>query len=204
MTDDEIAPVLVFYFKKGCSKCNQMIKNWNDIVKKINKENSKIKILQIFADRYGRFDVDKYPKMLKVYDVPPSVLLIPGQLWNRATENLGKDNNVEIKEGVQIFGFKWVKGKLTFDKDLKLRSDKPISDILLTWLKQALENKDFKRAQLGKTKNISDINNILVPTMEKNEVSKTKTADTEEKTEFHPTYNFSENVCYLNLIPKPT
>jgi hypothetical protein len=73
------------------------------------------------------------------------ILLIPGPKWNAAMAHLGPNNPISLIEGTQVMNAAWKDGRLEhvggFD------TTKP--EGILAWVKQAMNNPDFKRAQAG-------------------------------------------------------
>ena len=76
------------------------------------------------------------------------VLLIPGKLWDSAMANLGPKNPILLREGVQIMNAKWEGNAYTYE--LKYDIHNPAD--FTKWLREALNNPDFKRAQNVETK----------------------------------------------------
>lgn len=76
----------------------------------------------------------------------PMIRLVPGVVWDDAMANLGPDNPVIIKDGVQIFNGFWNSENPSRVKH-ELKYDPLRSEGWVRWLKSALEQEDFQIVQ---------------------------------------------------------
>lgn len=62
-----------------------------------------------------KFDQNIVPSYLMDYMLwYPTILLVPGPLWEKAIQQLGVNNQIEIKENVEIMNTSWGNGDLKF------------------------------------------------------------------------------------------
>lgn len=196
MNDD---PVIVLYKSKTCGKCTILSKIWDQIVAemKLVKANLRIFILES-PDDFGFFDFNRAPKdLLRYKNSFPTIILIPGPLWNIATAKLGNSNDIQIVEGVQIFnGYMLDSVPKMYDKP-RYAYNKPAE--FGRWLKDSLEQPDFKRVQNSATlfpKIITKMPEIK-PILEKPKLKP-------EKVEYSLSSSLiSNDVCSLKMLSKP-
>jgi hypothetical protein len=138
-------PVLVMYRETRCSTCKSMEPIWEtDLKPAILKEYPQLRVVTIVSENWlGKFDESIYPKQLKEYARWfPMVLLIPGPVWDQAIQTMNSETPSDLKIGVQIMN-------AVRDPDIKHASRYNITQIsdYLKWIKEALDQPDFKRAQ---------------------------------------------------------
>lgn len=152
MTSSIHEPVIVLYKSATCPHCNTLTRIWDtppdkdsdSVTGALRKVYPKLRFYVVTAkSNDGKFDENIAPKDLIRYGKWfPMILLIPGRLWDEAMAKLGPKNNVELINGVQTMNAKWVGSKLEYVNKYDIK--KP-SDFTL-WIKDALENEDFKKA----------------------------------------------------------
>jgi len=151
-------PVVVLYKSSMCRHCKSLTDIWNNVTASLKGVSPKIRFFVLTAnDNTGKFDENKAPKDLIRYGKwYPMIILVPGKVWDSAMANLGPKNPIEIKDGVQIMNAGWESGEIKYSQKYDIR--KP--DDFAKWLKESLENEDFKRVQSGE----STTSSIAVPT----------------------------------------
>lgn len=166
-------PIVVLYKSATCGHCTTLSSIWEkgpkpgveSVTEALKKVYPKIRFFVVNSpDMSGSFDENMVPKDLRFYAVWfPMVLLVPGRVWDEAMSKLGPMNNVPIRDGVQIFN-----GSI---QDIPLKGLIPVSNIkhksnpegFATWLRAALNNDDFKRAQNGLPPRPSEIVKSVAP-----------------------------------------
>lgn len=152
-------PTLVLYKSAMCKHCTALSNIWDKAPNKdddsvtdtLKKVYPKLRFYVITAkDNTGKFDENTAPKDLMRYSKWfPMILLIPGKLWDSAMSKLGPKNPVELVDGVQIMNGFWDKNDLKYQQKYDIRKPSEFA----RWLKDSLENEDFKKAQFSSTIN---------------------------------------------------
>lgn len=163
-------PVLVLYKSNTCPYCNTLFNMWetppkdesDSIVSALKKVYPKLRFFVLTAkDNTGKFDENTAPKDLLRYGKWfPTILLIPGKLWDTAMSKLGPKNDINLIDGVQVMNSHWVNEKL----DYKQKYDVKKPSEFARWLKDSLENEDFKKVQNNTTNSTSSTTNLTNPT----------------------------------------
>ena len=160
-------PVVVLYKSSVCRHCNDLMKIWDTsnkdddtITGALKKVNPKIRFFVLTAkDNTGKFDENTAPKDLIRYGKwYPMILVIPGRKWDAAMSKLGPKNDVELVEGVQIMNGMWDGNELKYVQKYDIRKPSEFG----RWIKDAIDNDDFKRIQNGPSLS----SNIIVPTIQ--------------------------------------
>jgi len=138
-------PVVVLYKSSACTHCRNLTNIWDDVTSSLKSVYPKLRFYVLTAhDNTGKFDENVAPKYLIKYGKWfPMIILVPGKVWDAAMGNLGPKNPIEIKEGVQIMNAAWDKDDLKYIQKYDIRKPAEFSK----WLKDSLENEDFKRVQ---------------------------------------------------------
>jgi hypothetical protein len=138
-------PVVVLYKSSACGHCRNLTNIWDDVTAALKSVNPKLRFYVLTSnDNTGKFDENAAPKSLIKYGKWfPMILLVPGKVWDAAMANLGPKNPIEIKEGVQIMNGVWDKNDLKYAQNYDIRKPAEFS----RWLKDSLENEEFKRIQ---------------------------------------------------------
>lgn len=160
-------PTVVLYKSSMCRHCTALSNIWetapskdeDSVTSALKKVYPKLRFYVLTAkDNTGKFDENTAPKDLIRYGKwYPMILLVPGKTWDAAMSKLGPKNDVELVDGVQIMNGLWDKGELKYQQKYDIR--KPAE--FAKWLKDSLENEDFKRVQNG----ASGSTGIVVPTI---------------------------------------
>jgi hypothetical protein len=158
-------PIVVLYKSNSCFHCNSLSEIWdkssggNDsVVDALKKVYPKLRFFVLTSkDNSGKFDENTAPKDLKRYGRwYPMVLLIPGKVWDTAMSKLGPKSEAQILEGVQIMNGYLKNGQ----PEILQKYDTKKPSEFAKWLKDSLENEDFKKVQN------SNGNSLIVPTIE--------------------------------------
>lgn len=138
-------PVLVFYKSNQCRHCRDLTNIWEKVTSAMKTVYPKLRFFVLVAkDNSGNFDENTIPKDLIRYGKWfPMVLLVPGKIWDAAMANLGPKNPMEIKNGVQMINAVWDNGDIKYDQKYDIKKPEEFA----RWLKDALENEDFKKVQ---------------------------------------------------------
>lgn len=157
-------PIVVFYKSSMCRHCNNLTAIWDKVQVSLKEVYPKLRFFVLLAkDNSGTFDENTAPKDIIRYGKwYPMILLIPGPTWDAAMANLGPKNPIEIKDGVQIMNATWDKGQLAYTQKYDIRKTEEFAK----WLKDSLENEDFKRVQSGNVQSgaAAQQNKVVVPT----------------------------------------
>lgn len=159
-------PVLVLYKSSMCRHCATLSSIWDTTPNK-NEDSVTAVVKKIYPkmrfnittskDNTGRFDENITPKDLIRYGKwYPMVLLIPGRLWDAAMSKLGPKNDVKLIEGVQIMNGAWEGNDLKYVSKYDIRKPANFGE----WIREAMNNEDFKKAQNGEG------SDIAVPTIQ--------------------------------------
>lgn len=197
-------PVVVLMKADDCPHCHNLEKIWNptdqdpekNITSAMKKVYPKLRISVFKTAKRAVFDENHMPKGLLPFAKGwyPNVLLVPGATWDAAMVKLGPDNNVEIRDGVQIFNGHWKDGKPELKIPMKYTS-KPSE--YARWLSDALNEDDFKRVQYGKPKSHEPIAPLMSP-------FNVPTADLEKPPSTPLSrLNSGKDVCGLRIISRP-
>lgn len=174
MTSSVPEPTLVLYKSKQCRHCQNLTNIWDSVTASLKSVYQKLRIHVVTAnDNSGKFDENTSPKDIARYGRwYPIIFLVPGRVWDLAMNNLGPNpkNHIEIKDGVQIMNGKWDNGNLSYVQQYDIRQ----SGDFAKWLKEALDNEDFKRVH-NATSNISSGNSgVIVPIQQHQTVQSTQ------------------------------
>ena len=149
-------PVVVLYKSSVCAHCRNLTNIWDDVTTALKSVHPKLRFYVLTSnDNTGKFDENVAPKSLIRYAKWfPMILLVPGKVWDAAMANLGPKNPIEIKEGVQIMNAIWDKEDLKYIQKYDIRKPAEFSK----WLKDSLDNDEFKRVQLsGPSQNVGPV-----------------------------------------------
>ena len=118
-------PVVVFYRSNKCGHCKNVHAIWSKAQTAMKKVYPGIRFDEVVDDNFnGTFDVSKYPKGMQLFaGWAPKIILIPGKTWDAAITNLGPNNPIEIKEGVQVMNASFNTETNRFDPFNKLEYD---------------------------------------------------------------------------------
>lgn len=151
MTNSE--PVVVLYKSNACRHCIALSNIWDkppskdedSVMTAMRKVYPKIRFFIVSTkDNSGKFDENTAPKDLFRYAKwYPMILLVPGTLWDKAMSKLGPKNDVQIVEGVQVMNGVWENKELKYVYKYDTRKPSEFA----RWLRDALDNEDFKRVQ---------------------------------------------------------
>jgi len=149
-------PVVVLYKSEQCRHCTSLAKIWDSSPNKdedsvttaIKKVYSKARFFVLTTkDNSGAFDENKAPKDLNRYGKwYPMILLVPGPLWDSAMSKLGPKNDIKLIDGVQVMNGNWTNSeasKLEYVQKYDIRKPGDFGK----WIRDAMENEDFKRVQ---------------------------------------------------------
>lgn len=139
------APTLVIYKTPQNLQCMRLMNNWDDTKKSLLTVCPNLRVFSVTADNdKGEFDVNAAPKDLIRYNAWfPMIILVPGQTWDSAMDNLGPNSPIKLKEGVQVLDGHFQGDQLRYDASA-VPGDLP--SVMAKWLRKALDNVDFKRA----------------------------------------------------------
>lgn len=142
-------PTLVFYKSSMCKHCQNLTNIWDSVKHALKGVHPGLRFYEVTAtDNTGKFNENIVPKDLLRYGRWfPMILLIPGRTWDDAMANLGPKNPVEIREGVQIMNAKWEDRNFRYNQEYDIRNPAEFSK----WLREALNNSEFKRVQNGES-----------------------------------------------------
>lgn len=192
-------PVIVLYKSSTCGHCTKLASIWDKVTAAVKVVYPKMRFFEVTGNGQGKFDPLAAPKDLARYSAWfPMILLVPGKVWDDAVSAIAKNNDVEIKEGVEIMNAVWENNVLTYKQRYDIRKPEEFGK----WVKEAMENKDFKRIQeFG----------IVVPTI-KNNAPVARSTET-PKVESAPTSFFPStktgslktngDVCSMRIISRP-
>jgi hypothetical protein len=162
-------PTLVLYKSSMCRHCTALSNIWDtppskdedSVTSALKKVYPKLRFYVVTAkDNTGKFDENTVPKDLIRYGKwYPMILLIPGRLWDNAMAKLGPKNDVQLIEGVQIMNGMWDNNELKYTPKYDIRKPSEFSK----WLREALDNDEFKKVQNGTATQTSS---MLVPTIQ--------------------------------------
>lgn len=138
-------PVIVFYKTDQCPYCVNLEKIWNTVMTEMLKVYPKLRFFILPARNYqGGFDENTVPKdLIRFARWWPQIILIPGPVWEAAMVNLGPNNPAKIRSGVQVLNGKWLNDHPVPDEKYDTRRPEEFS----RWLKDALNDPEFKQAQ---------------------------------------------------------
>lgn len=157
-------PIVVLYKSNMCSHCNELMKIWDtpsskgdSVTNNIRKIYPSMRFFIVTAkDNTGRFDETTAPKELLRYAAwYPIILLIPGNKWDLAISKIGSKSNIDLLEGVQILNGMWDNNELKYVQKYDIRNPAEFG----RWIKDALNNDEFRRVQSQPSSN----NNIITP-----------------------------------------
>ena len=162
-------PTLVLYKSNMCRHCTALSNIWDtppnkdedSVLSALKKVYPKLRFYVLTAkDNTGKFDENTAPKDLIRYGKwYPMILLIPGRTWDTAMSKLGPKNDIQLVEGVQIMNGIWEGNELKYVQKYDIR--KPTE--FAKWLKESLENEEFKRIQNGTAVPATIVPTIQIP-----------------------------------------
>jgi hypothetical protein len=186
-------PTVVLYKSLTCGYCDDLSKIWDippsgsniSIMDALKRVNPKIRFSVVTAkDQDGRFDEKLYPSDLIRYGGRfPTILLIPGSLWDAAMSKLGSKNDVKLIDGVQIMNGKWENNILRRFAKYNIMNPEDYSE----WLIECQNDENFRRVQ-------SDLSSFIITNRSSSLITSNKT----------PLITCNDNVCSLKLIPRKT
>jgi hypothetical protein len=152
-------PVVVFYKFDKCPHCQRLSKIWEtpvdrnseSVVSAIKKVYPRMRFFIAQAkDNSGELvDKKNIPAGIRKYgNWFPKVLLIPGPLWDYAVSKISTTNDVEISYGVQVFNAVWSEAQQEWT--WRRFYDYLNPESYATWIREAMNNPDFKDAQENK------------------------------------------------------
>lgn len=154
----EHPPTVIFYKSKGCGHCLKLAEIWDkstsssspSVVSILKKTYPKIRTITVEVENNGgSFDENVFPKDLIRYRAWfPMILLVPGPVWDAANAQLGPKNEAKLKAGVQVLNGSWgpnEKGQEALKYVAKYNIREAVE--FGRWLKDSLENEEFKAAQ---------------------------------------------------------
>jgi hypothetical protein len=142
-------PVIIFYKSNFCGVCERISSIWENAIASFRKIYPKIRIEIVIDEKYnGNLDFDKYPKGMQIFGGwAPKIILIPGKTWDAAMANLGPNNPIEIKEGVQVMNATWDDDTNKFVPMSKFEFNWNVAENFGLWLKKSIKHPDFVTAQ---------------------------------------------------------
>lgn len=148
-------PVVILYKSNACRHCSGLSAIWDkapnkdeeSVTSAMKKIYPKLRFFVLTVkDNTGKFDENTAPKDLIRYGKWfPQILLVPGRVWDNAMSKLGPKNDAEVVDGVQVMNGVWENGELNYKQKYDIRRPAEFGK----WLKEGLENEDFKRANNG-------------------------------------------------------
>lgn len=216
-------PTVVLYKSGACRHCTALANIWDtppnkdedSVTGAMKKINPKLRFYVLTAkDNTGKFDENTAPKDLIRYGKwYPMVLLVPGKMWDNAMSKLGPKNDVQLVEGVQIMNGMWEGGELKYVQKYDIRKPAEFS----RWLRDSMENEDFKRAQNGSAQPIVPtiqqasnqgaqaiqplLNNIVRPGNTHNSYIPSVASSLDRQSSMEP--GGSGEVCSMRIISRP-
>jgi len=138
-------PVVLLYKSDMCHHSKQLMHMWDDIITEIKSVYPKLRFhVLTSSNNSGKFDENVAPKsLIKYAKWFPMILLVPGKVWDEGMSNLGPENGIEIKEGVQIMNGVWKGDDFKYEQKY---NNKRVGDYM-EWIKDGLNNEEFKRVQ---------------------------------------------------------
>jgi hypothetical protein len=175
-------PVLVIIKSKQCPKCRLFEDRWAEISRKLRLV-TPLRFFSIMCeDMSGKFDVTRAPRDCVRYATWfPTLFLVPGRVWDAAMSNLGPHSTALVRAGVQVFNGVETDTGISRIVEYNLS----LTDDIVNWLKQAISNEKFRRAE------IEGSDTILTPS-----IISTPSAS------FIDPEPSDENVCSFKLVPK--
>lgn len=157
-------PVLVVYTSLTCPHCMKLKAIWDkDVLPALKEAYPNLRFVTVTArNNNGVFNENIFPK--KIIDYAhwfPMIFLVPGHVWDTAMQTMNSDNPSDVKEGVQIMNGLRAPGATKIQYVQKYNILK--SSDFVKWIKEALENEEFKKVQQTKKPIPSLIANINKP-----------------------------------------
>lgn len=155
-------PVIVLYESNTCPHCKKLGAIWENVKTELKRVHYNIRFASVMArDNSGVFDENLAPKdMIRFAKWFPMILLVPGRLWDTAMSHLGPKNTDQLRDGVQIMNGTWVHENGIDEVRYAAKYDIRKVEDFGKWLRESLENPEFKKAQSE--------NKIVVPTTQTN------------------------------------
>jgi len=203
-------PIIVFYKSEKCGYCTSLSKIWDkpesnsgkSIVSAIKEKYPNMRFFTVQCKEMdGKFDENTIPKDLLRYGKWfPMILLIPGNLWDRAMSKLGPNNDVKLFDGIQIMNALWKdNGK---DLELKYEHKYDIRNPLefVKWIDNSYQNENFRIAQ-GLL--VEPKPQIEVPIIQANPIQMISPFVHNKNKPYILNNNDSNNVCSMRIIGPP-
>jgi len=201
-------PVIVLYKSNQCRHCISLSEIWDkppadgsdSVVDTLKKVYPKLRFFVLTSkDNTGKFDENTAPKDLKRYGKwYPMILLIPGKIWDLAMSKLGPKSDALLIDGVQIMNGILKNGQPELFQKYDTRKVTEFSK----WLKEALENEDFKKIQN------SNNNPPIIPTIEQNgniqpHFPKIIRPNNTNKNYIGSDLHITGDICSMRIISRP-
>ena len=146
-------PVLVFYKSTSCGYCVSLARIWGDesngpntVKKLVGAAFPNLRFQTVTTPGGPSLNEKEYPSGLIAFAKWfPMILLVPGPRWNEAMAHLGPNNPISLIEGTQVMNAVWKNGKLEYVGGF----DSTKAEGILAWVRHAINQPDFKRAQAG-------------------------------------------------------
>lgn len=191
-------PTLVLYKSSMCKFCQHLTNIWDSVKIALTGVYPKLRFYEVTAkDNSGRFDENTVPKDLIRYGRwYPMILLVPGKIWDAAMANigLGSKNPVEIRDGVQVMNSKLVGGTFEYDQKYDIRNPSEFA----RWLRESLNNPDFKRVQNAE---VSPSIQPIAPLM--SNIVRPSHVVASSNSNKHAVAEVEGDVCRMKIISRP-
>lgn len=193
-------PVLVLYKSAQCRHCQNLEKMWDSVVNAVKTVYPKLRFYTLTTkDNTGKFDENTAPKDLIRYAAWfPMILLVPGRLWDSAMSNLGPGNPIRLREGVQTMNGAWSGDKMVYQAKYDIRK----ADNFGKWLKDALANEEFQKAQFLPKQPDQPRTNEIQPLMDK--IIRPPIKEVPTKTRYAEIEDISVDVCSMRIRSRPS
>jgi hypothetical protein len=141
-------PVLVTYTSLTCPHCSKLKAIWDkDVLPALKEAQPSLRFVTVTArNNTGVFNENIFPK--KIIDYAhwfPMIFLVPGHVWDTAMKTMNSDAPTDVKEGVVIMNGLRAPGSLKIQYVQKYNILKSSDHV--KWIKEALENEEFKKVQ---------------------------------------------------------
>ncbi len=185
-------PVVVVIKAKGCGHCTRLEGLWPEVEKALRQVYPRLRFYFVNMSRMDAPLASEHPRgLMKYMRGFPTILLVPGRLWDVAMNNLHAITPVELRTGVQIMNGE-IGDQVRMDQTT-YKYDTTQPSRFGDWLLAAMNEETFRRAQYD--------TGVKVTTQPLSSTPTTSIMSNRNSTQT-PIIKEGENICQLRFVSR--